>query len=66
MSDITDVNHIECNTIQDVFDKYTSKEAKQAYSYRLCNVTMDALSGTDYDDYSSHGHNLGINFGVNF
>ena len=52
MSDITDVNHIECNTIQDVFDKYTSKEAKQAYSYRLCNVTMDALSGTDYDDYS--------------
>jgi hypothetical protein len=52
MSDITDVNHIECNTVQDVFDKYTSKEAKQAYSYRLCEVTMNALSGTNYDDYS--------------
>lgn len=52
MSYITDIYHIECNTIQDVFDKYTSKEAKQAYSYRLCEVTMNALSGTDYDDYS--------------
>ena len=52
MSYITDIYHIECNTIQDVFDKYTSKEAKQAYSYRLCDVTMNALSGTDYDDYS--------------
>ena len=52
MSYITDIYHIECNTIQDVFDKYTSKEAKQAYSYRLCDVTMNALSGTNYDDYS--------------
>lgn len=52
MSYITDVTHIDCNTIQDVFDKYTSKEAKHAYSYRLCEVTMNALSGTDYDDYS--------------
>lgn len=52
MSYITDVTHIECNTIQDVFDKYTSKEAKQAYSYRLCDVTMNALSVSDYDDYS--------------
>ena len=52
MSYISDVNHIECNTIQDVFEKYTSKEAKQAYSYRLCEVTMNALSGTNYDDYS--------------
>ena len=52
MSYITDIYHIECNTIQDVFDKYTSKAAKQAYSYRLCDVTMNALSGTNYDDYS--------------
>lgn len=52
MNSITDVTHIECNTIQDVFDKYTSKEATQAYSYRLCEVTMNALSGTNYDDYS--------------
>lgn len=52
MSSITDVTHIECNTIQDVFEKYTSKEAKQAYSYHLCEVTMNALSGTDFDDYS--------------
>ena len=52
MSYITDIYHIECNTIQDVFDKCTSKEAKQAYSYRLCDVTMNALSGTNYDDYS--------------
>ena len=52
MSYISDVTHIECNTFQDVFEKYTSKEAKKAYSYRLCEVTMNALSGTDYDDYS--------------
>lgn len=52
MSCISDITHIECNTIQDVFDKYTSKEAKMAYSYRLCEVTMNALNGTDYDDYS--------------
>ena len=52
MSYITDVNHIECNTIQDVFDKYTSKEARNRYSHRLCEVTMTALDGTNYDDYS--------------
>lgn len=52
MSCISDITHIECNTIQDVFDKYTSKEAKKAYSYRLCEVTMNALSGSNYDDYS--------------
>lgn len=52
MSSITDVTHIECNTIQDVFEKYTSKEAKLAYSNRLCKVTMNALDGTNYDDYS--------------
>ena len=52
MSSISNITHIDCNTFQDVFDKYTSKEAKRAYSYRLCEVTMNALSGTDYDDYS--------------
>lgn len=52
MSYITNVNHIECNTIQDVFEKYTSKEARNRYSHRLCEVTMTALDGTNYDDYS--------------
>ena len=30
-----------------------------AYQFGVTNIA-------DYDDYSSHGHNLGINFGVNF
>lgn len=32
MSYLTEIKHIECNTIQDVFDKYTSKEARIRYS----------------------------------
>lgn len=52
MSYLTEIKHIECNTIQDVFDKYTSKEARNRYSHRLCEVTMTALDGTNYDDYS--------------
>lgn len=50
MSYLTDVNHNNCTTIQDVFDKYTSKEARRKYTYRLREVTKKAAREDNGDD----------------
>lgn len=41
-----------CTTLEDVAIKYTSQECQEEFSYMLCDATMSALNGTDYDDYS--------------
>lgn len=50
MSYLTDVNHNNCTTIQDVFDKYTSKEARRKYTYRLSEVTKKAVRENEEDE----------------
>lgn len=64
MSYITDVNHNNCTTIQDVFDKYTSKEARRKYTYRLREVTKKSVRENDEDEDSIGAENLPSDYWV--
>lgn len=52
MDNATPFTHIACHTLADVSAKYTSRQAQEHYSFLLCSATMDALDGTNFDDYS--------------
>lgn len=62
MSYHKELQRIDCNTLADVVDKYTSDAATRLYSYMLCEATMNAThfddTAADYSDVEPNASHL--------